>query len=94
MAIKYSEGFSKLFPSTCVIGLYCASFYAMSLAVKKIELGVAYAIWSGVGIILTSALGVMLFNEEINLKKNRQHHDHYDRCYFAQPDSKQITITS
>jgi len=69
MAIKYSEGFSKLFPSTCVIGLYCASFYAMSLAVKKIELGVAYAIWSGVGIILTSALGVMLFNEEINLKK-------------------------
>jgi len=69
MAIKYSEGFSKLFPSACVIGLYCASFYAMSLAVKKIELGVAYAIWSGVGIVLTSALGMILFNETINPKK-------------------------
>ncbi|WP_319471354.1 multidrug efflux SMR transporter [uncultured Pseudodesulfovibrio sp.] len=69
MAIKYSEGFSKLFPSACVIGLYCTSFYAMSLAVRKIELGVAYAIWSGVGIVLTSALGVILFHEDINLKK-------------------------
>jgi len=69
MAIKYSEGFTKFTPSACVICLYCTSFYAMSLAVKKIELGVAYAIWSGVGIVATSALGVLLFHEGINPKK-------------------------
>ncbi|MBG0790058.1 MAG: multidrug efflux SMR transporter [Desulfovibrionaceae bacterium] len=69
LAIKYSEGFTRLAPSACVVGLYCASFYAMSLAVKKIELGVAYAVWSGVGIVATSALGALLFHEGINPRK-------------------------
>ncbi|MDD3311224.1 multidrug efflux SMR transporter [Pseudodesulfovibrio sp.] len=69
LAVKYSEGFSRLIPSACVIGLYSASFFIMSQAVKKIELGVAYAIWSGVGIIATSVLGVILFNESITLRK-------------------------
>ncbi|QJT09521.1 DMT family transporter [Oceanidesulfovibrio marinus] len=69
MAIKYSQGFSRLIPSICVIGLYSASFYFMSQAVKKIELGVAYAVWSGVGIVATSVLGVLLFHESITLRK-------------------------
>ena len=69
MAVKYSEGFSRIIPSICVIGLYSASFYIMSQAVKKIELGVAYAIWSGVGIVATSVLGVVLFHESITSRK-------------------------
>jgi len=69
LAIKYSDGFSRLAPSACVIGFYAASFYLMSQAVKRIELGVAYAVWSGVGIVASSALGVILFHEGMTPRK-------------------------
>ena len=49
--IKLSDGFTRALPALCVLALYSASFSAMSLAVRKIDLGVAYAVWSGVGIV-------------------------------------------
>ncbi|MFW5489700.1 MAG: DMT family transporter [Desulfovibrio sp.] len=55
----------------CWVQLYSAIALELggTMAVKEIELGVAYAIWSGVGIIATSVLGVILFNESITLRK-------------------------
>ena len=69
LSIKLSQGFSRLVPSLCVIALYGASFTLLSIAVRKIDLGVAYAIWSGVGIIAITCIGFMFFNESINLRK-------------------------
>lgn len=69
LSIKLSQGFSRLVPSLCVIALYGASFTLLSIAVRKIDLGVAYAIWSGVGIIAITCIGFVFFNESINLRK-------------------------
>ena len=67
--IKLSDGFTRALPSLCVLALYGASFSAMSLAVRKIDLGVAYAVWSGVGIVATSAIGALAFHEAITARK-------------------------
>ncbi|MDD4731127.1 MAG: multidrug efflux SMR transporter [Desulfovibrio sp.] len=69
VAIKLSDGFSRLVPSLLVLVFYCTSFWAMSLAVRKIDLGTAYAVWSGVGIVATSAIGFFFFHESVDMKK-------------------------
>lgn len=67
--IKLSEGFSHLTPSLCVLVCYGFSLWLMSLAVRRLDLGIAYAVWSGVGIIAITAIGVFVFNEPVSLKK-------------------------
>ena len=61
--LKTSEQFTKVIPSIIVIVCYGTSFYFLSLALKTIQLGVAYAIWSGVGIILIAILGIIYFKQ-------------------------------
>jgi len=67
--LKVSNGFKKLFPSIGVVIGYGAAFYLLSLSLKAIPLGTAYAIWSGVGTVLTALVGVIVYKESINLKK-------------------------
>lgn len=67
--LKLSNGFKRLFPSIGVIIGMILSFYCLSLALKYIPLGTAYAIWAGAGTALTALVGVMLFKENISLKK-------------------------
>ncbi|MEO0424804.1 MAG: multidrug efflux SMR transporter [Pseudomonadota bacterium] len=63
IALKASDGFSHpLASSICVIG-YCVSFYFLSLVLKYVAVGVAYAIWSGVGIVLIAAVGALWFRQ-------------------------------
>jgi quaternary ammonium compound-resistance protein SugE len=64
--MKMSDGFSKLIPSVITIAGYIASAVFLSMALKKIPLGTAYAIWTGIGILGTSILGVVLFKEILN----------------------------
>ncbi|MBD8038168.1 multidrug efflux SMR transporter [Solibacillus sp. A46] len=67
--LKASSGFKKLFP---VIGIaigYAIAFYALSLSLKTLPLGLAYAIWSGVGTALTALIGIIVFKEGWNSKK-------------------------
>jgi small multidrug resistance pump len=52
-ALKAAEGFSRFWPSVIVIVGYGLAFYCLSLTVRTIPIGIAYAIWSGVGIVLT-----------------------------------------
>lgn len=66
--LKVSNGFKRLFPSLGVVLGYGAAFYLLSLALKAIPLGTAYAIWAGVGTALTVLIGVIAFKEKINLK--------------------------
>ncbi|ENU79950.1 hypothetical protein F975_01702 [Acinetobacter sp. ANC 3789] len=61
-----SEGFSKLLPSLLVIVFYTASFYALSQVTKTLNIGVVYAIWSGVGIVFTAIIGYYVFKQALD----------------------------
>ena len=62
-----SEGFTKLVPSILVFIFYAISFYLLSQVLKTIPLGIAYAIWSGIGIILTACIGFFIFRQSPDL---------------------------
>ena len=66
VAMKYSEGFSKLGPSALTVVTYILSAVFLALALKKLPLGTAYAMWTGMGIIGTTVLGVLLFKETLS----------------------------
>lgn len=66
-ALKASEGFTKLNASLLVILGYGTAFYFLSLTLKTIPVGVAYAVWSGVGVVLVTLVGMFLFNQRIDL---------------------------
>ncbi len=66
-ALKSSQGFTRLAPSLLVVLGYGTAFYCLSLCLKAgLGVGVAYAIWSGVGIVLIAAIGVILHGERID----------------------------
>ena len=62
-ALKSAEGFTKLAPSLVVVVGYGAAFYLLSLVLRHMTVGVTYAIWSGVGIVLVALVGVVVFRE-------------------------------
>jgi multidrug transporter EmrE-like cation transporter len=64
-ALKASEGFARAMPSIVVMVAYSASFYFLSLTLKSIPVGIAYAVWSGVGIVLISAIGWIAFGQRL-----------------------------
>lgn len=68
-AMKYSEGFSKTVPSVITVIGFLLSAVFLSLAVKKLPLGTAYAIWTGLGTVGTCVLGVYLFQEHFSIPK-------------------------
>jgi small multidrug resistance pump len=65
-ALKYSEGFTKPLPSGVVVIGYGLSFYLLSLSLKVMPLGMAYAMWSGIGIVLTVIAGMLLWREPMD----------------------------
>lgn len=65
-SLKYSEGFTKPIPSVVVAVGYGLSFYLLSIALKTMPIGVAYAIWSGVGLVLTVIAGIILWRETLD----------------------------
>ena len=67
--MKLSEGFTRALPSVLVFVLYMASFSFMILALKKMELGVVYAIWAGLGTALIALIGIVWFQESASLLK-------------------------
>ncbi|WP_439576453.1 DMT family transporter [Elioraea sp.] len=65
-ALKSSDGFTRLWPSLLVIAGYALAFYALSLALRTIPVGVAYAIWSGVGIVGIALIGWLVFRQALD----------------------------
>lgn len=65
--MKASDGFTKWLPSTIVVIAYLVCFYFLSLALKTIPLGIAYAIWGGLGIVLTAAVSVFIYKQKLDL---------------------------
>ncbi|MGP0591770.1 DMT family transporter [Nitrospira sp. T9] len=62
-SLKAAEGFTKLGPSLLVVIGYFAAFFLLSLVLRSMTVGIAYAIWSGVGIILLALVGAVAFRE-------------------------------
>ncbi|MBA4250482.1 MAG: quaternary ammonium compound-resistance protein SugE [Chlorobiaceae bacterium] len=67
VGLKYTEGFSKLYPSLIVIGAMIISFALLSQALKVLPVGTAYAVWTGIGAVGTAIFGMILFNESKDL---------------------------
>ena len=65
-ALKASHGFSQWAPSLVVIGGYGIAFYCLSLALRNVPLGIAYAIWSGAGTALIALIGAVLYKQKLD----------------------------
>lgn len=65
--LKLSEGFTKWLPSTLVVVGYAAAFYFLSLTLKTVPVGVAYAVWSGLGIVAISIVAWFAFGQKPDL---------------------------
>ncbi|UAL53521.1 quaternary ammonium compound efflux SMR transporter QacH [Bacillus sp. CMF21] len=65
--LKASEGFSKLFPTIGVIIAFVSCFFFLSVSLKTIPLNTAYAIWSGLGVVFTTIISVLIWKEKINM---------------------------
>ena len=67
--MKLSDGFSKLLPSVLIFVFYGLSFVGLTFALKKIDVGIAYAVWSGIGTALIAFIGMSYFKEPLTLVK-------------------------
>ena len=63
VGMKYTDGFTRVVPSVLTIGAMGVSFWFLSLAMRTIPLGTAYAVWTGIGAVGVAALGMLLFEE-------------------------------
>jgi len=63
VGLKYTAGFTKLWPSLWTLVGMAISFYLLSLALKTIPVGTGYAVWTGIGAVGTAILGIVLFGE-------------------------------
>lgn len=64
--LKLSDGFTKLVPSVCFVVSLLVTLYCSALAVKAISLSVVYALWSGIGMVLITAIGWFYFGQKLD----------------------------
>lgn len=69
IALKYTEGFTKLGASLGTIVLMILSFALLSIALRTLPVGTAYAVWTGIGAVGTAVLGVVLFKEPVEMRR-------------------------
>jgi small multidrug resistance pump len=69
IALRMSRGFEVLAPTLVALVLYCLSLTSLNLALKELQVGVAYAIWSGVGTTVIALLGIVFFREPASVLK-------------------------
>jgi quaternary ammonium compound-resistance protein SugE len=66
LGLKYSQGFTRFWPSVITIVLALGSFYLLSVAMKSLPVGTAYAVWVGIGAVGTAVAAVYLFGEPVS----------------------------
>jgi quaternary ammonium compound-resistance protein SugE len=69
VGLKYSEGFTKLWPTVGTVASLVGSFVLLGLAVRSLPVGTAYAVWVGIGAVGTAVCGILLFNESTDWLK-------------------------
>ncbi len=67
VALKYSEGFTRLWPSVVTVVAMAISIYLLAISLKTLPLGTAYTVWTGIGAIGTVIYGIMVFGESKDL---------------------------
>ncbi len=67
VGLKYTEGFTKLWPSVLTLGAMTASIVLLGIAMRSLPVGTSYAVWVGVGAVGTAILGIVLFGEAANM---------------------------
>jgi len=65
-ALKSAAGFSRLGPTLLTLGGYLIAFYFLSISLRTIPVGIAYAVWSGVGIVAISIIGIWLYQQKLD----------------------------
>jgi len=65
--LKASDGFTRLYPSLVVVIGYGLAFYFLSLTLRTIPVGIAYAVWSGVGVVLVSMVGWVAYDQQLDV---------------------------
>lgn len=66
-ALKATDEFSRFWPSVLVIAGYVCAFYFLTLALRVLPVGIAYAIWAGLGIVLVAIVGAVLYGQRLDL---------------------------
>ncbi len=66
VGLKYSRGFTRLYPSVFTAVMMTLSVVLLSLAMRRLPLGNAYAAWTGIGAVGTAILGIILFRDEVS----------------------------
>lgn len=66
-SLKASEEFTKFFPSALVVTGYCLAFYFLMLSLRTIPVGIAYAIWSGVGVVIVTIISYFLYRQVLDV---------------------------
>ncbi|XSG84134.1 MAG: DMT family transporter [Methylohalobius sp. ZOD2] len=66
LAMKLSDGFSRPWFAVSTVIFYLASFAVLAWVLKRLEIGIAYAVWAGLGTVLVALLGVVIFHESIS----------------------------
>ena len=69
IGIKYTDGFTKLVPSLLTVSAMAISFWLLSVAMKTIPVGTAYAIWTGIGAVGVAVMGMVLFGESRDIMR-------------------------
>lgn len=65
--LKASDGFSKIIPTIVTLAAYLICFFFFSLALRELPLGFAYAVWGGLGIVLTAVISAVVFKQQLDL---------------------------
>ena len=69
IALRYAESFTRLLPSVSVCALYALAIWLMSVSIRTLEVGLAYAVWAGIGTALTAVVGMLWFGESFHLTR-------------------------
>jgi small multidrug resistance pump len=69
VALKYSDGFSKLLPSGTAATCYALAIWLMAVAMRRLDMGITYAVWAASGIAITAMVGVAFFGEHVSTVK-------------------------
>ncbi len=66
-SLKATQGFTRLWPSLIVVIGYGAAFYFLSLTLRTIPIGVAYAVWSGLGVVLVTLVALVIYGQKLDM---------------------------
>ena len=70
LTLKFTEGMTRLWPTVLMFAFYLVSLFGLSVAVSKIPVGTAYAVWSGVGTLMVAVMGVLWFKEQVTVLRS------------------------